>query len=62
MEEITLNEEDREINNPEEKMRNHTVVIDEPDYTVRYTIIAESASGDRAYTYVTYHTYPNPEL
>ena len=62
LEEIILNAAEGEINNTEEKMRTHTVVIDEPDYTVRYTIIAVSEDGREAHTYVSYHTYPNPEL
>ena len=61
LEEITLSAEDEEINNPDDKMITHTVIIDEPDHTVRYTVIAVSEDGSYMDTHVTYHTYPNFE-
>ena len=53
--EIPLGEGER--NEPDDKMTTHTVVIDEPDYTVRFTIIAVSEDGSYMNTHVTYHTY-----
>ena len=66
MEEITLQGNDK--NNPDERMITHNVVINEPDFTVRFTIIAVFDDGDdyvdvrEVSTHVSYHTYPNPEL
>ena len=68
LQEITL--DPSEINNPNEIMKTHTVVIDEPNYTVRYTIIAVLDEGNDnededevvRYTHVSFHTYPTPEL
>ena len=65
-EEITLQGNDK--NNPDERMITHNVVINEPDFTVRFTIIAVFDEGDdyvdetEESTHVSYHTYPNPEL
>ena len=61
LDEIILSAENEEINNPDDKMITHTVVIDEPDHTVRYTVIAVSEDGSYMDTHVTYHTYQNFE-
>ena len=66
IEEIPLQGDD--INNPNERMITHNVVINEPDFTVRFTIIAVFDEGDdyvdvtEESTFVSYHTYSNPEL
>lgn len=55
LQEITL--EGEEINDPNERVRYHSVVINEYDYTVRYYIIAVSEDGSYMDTHITLHTY-----
>ena len=45
-------------NNPEEHLGEYIDVINDYDYTVVYTIIAESENWDRDYADITYHTRP----
>lgn len=52
---------DGERNEPDEKMKTHSVVIDEYDYTVRFYITAVSRDGSETWTRITLHTYPNLE-
>ena len=48
-------------NNPDMRIINHSVVIEEYDFTVRYYIVAESQDGSETWTFITLHTYPNLE-
>ncbi len=57
--EITLDVE--EIDKPDTRMKNISLVIDEYDYTVRYYVIVVSQDRSYMYTHITLHTYPNLE-
>ena len=56
---VLLNEEQR--NKSYEINATHTDVIVEPEWTVEYTVIAESIDWERDFADISFHTYPNPE-
>jgi hypothetical protein len=53
--------EERYRNKTDEYSTSYTDVIVEPNYTVKYTVIAESEDWERDYADISFQTYSNPD-